>query len=125
MTNTNLWGNLEDLEIVKTPKDILKEQAGFLTKATKGVLVGNVEEIDSRGIFQYDLNVEVPSLNNYVYTVLSIRHEIDLYPVHLINPSVKPPLICKNEEDFIERLGESLSSKRVKTALSRLVSQAK
>jgi hypothetical protein len=124
MSAKNLWGDLSALEIVRTPKDILKEQASFLTKATEGVLVGNVDEMDANGDFRYDLDVQVPSLNDYTYTLLSITHGIDLYPVRVSARAAGLTETCDDEKDFEAVLRKVLSSKEVKLILSRLLSQA-
>ena len=44
-TAKSMWGDLSDLETVRTPKAILVEQAIFLTKATSNVLVGDVKDV--------------------------------------------------------------------------------
>ena len=125
MSARNLWGDLGALEIVRTPKDILKEQASFLTKATEGVLVGNVDEMDANGDFRYDLDVQVPSLNDYTYTLLSITHGLDLYPVRVSARADALTETCDDETEFEAVLRTVLSSKQVKLILSRLLSQAR
>ena len=125
MSPKNLWGDLSDLEIVRTPKDILKEQADFLTRATEGVLVGNVGEIDVRGDFRYDFDVIVPSVNNYTLTLLSIQYGLQLYPVRVSGRAIRVTETCDDEKEFEAVLTKVLSSKEVKLILSRLLSQAR
>ena len=125
MSARNLWGDLGALEIVRTPKDILKEQASFLTKATEGVLVGNVDEMDANGDVRYDVDVQVPSLNDYTYTLLSITHGLDLYPVRVSPRAAALTETCDDETEFEAVLRTVLSSKQVKLILSRLLSQAR
>ncbi len=125
MSPKNLWGDLSDLEIVRTPKDVLKEQADFLTRATEGVLVGNVDEIDVRGDFRYDFNVTVPSVNNYTLTLLIIQYGLQLYPVRVSVMAPRFTETCDDEKEFEAVLTKVLSSKEVKLILSRLLSQAR
>ena len=124
MSVKNLWGDLSELERVVTPKEILLEQASLLTEATKGVLVGQVSNNSIYGKFAYDLEVSVPALNNYTYTILTIQHQIELYPVRIITNGFVLSTECGSEKEFISALTDILSSKEVKFVLSRLLSQA-
>jgi hypothetical protein len=124
MPGKSLWGDLSDLEIVRTPKEILKEQADALTEATEGVLVGRVGAASGTGnSFSLELSVFVPRLNNYTYTILTADHKIDLYPVRVFPSTTQRYVTCENEQTFIKALEEILSSKEVKRILSRLLSQ--
>jgi hypothetical protein len=124
MSSKNLWGDLKELEIIRSPKSILQEQADYLTKATEGVLMGKVDEDVRRSTFSYDLDVVVPSLNDYAYTLLTILHPLEFYPVQI--KAGKPPtdITCPSEEAFERAIGTILSSPEVRKVLSRLVSQA-
>ncbi len=124
MSSKNLWGDLSDLETVRTPKAILQEQADFLTGATEGALVGNVGVPFVVVGFQYSLDVQVPSLNHYVYTILTISHNVNLYPVRVDANATALSVACEDEEQFEETISQILSSKEVKRVLSRLLSQA-
>ena len=127
MTIKSFWGNLNELEIVRTPKKILQEQAGFLTTATEGSLIGQVD--DQRTMvpdFTYSLEVRVPSLNNYTFTLLSIEHSLELYPLQVMRYAIAEPSIrCRNQAAFESLLEGYLSSKEVKSILSKLLSQAR
>src|SRR5580700_1642574 len=95
----NLWGDLTTLEKVRTPKSILQEQASYLTQATEGVLVGSLDDarLSGRGSFTYDLEVEVPALNGYTFTLLRINHSVELYPVQVTSTSAKVDVTCPDE----------------------------
>ena len=124
MPGKNLWGDLSALETVRTPKELLTEQASTLTEATEGVLRGKVDRQGTGPRFAYDLDVYVPVLNNYTYTILTITHELGLYPVRVTSSAPQRSEKCDNEEQFLEVLESILSSKDVKFILSRLMSQA-
>jgi hypothetical protein len=125
MTSKNLWGDLRNFETIRTPKAILEEQARYLTDATGGLLVGNVDpRAQSPSAFAYDLDVQVPSLNNYVYTVLSISHDVDLYPVVIKCSKPIVRLDCEDQQQFEVSIGSILASPEVKHVLSALVAQA-
>ena len=77
-----------------------------------------------RGKFAFDLDVYVPALNNYTYTILSVSHGLGLYPVHVSAPAEAKSFTCENEDQYIQAVESILSSKRTKFVLSRLLSQA-
>ena len=82
-TSNNYWDFVE--EIIATPVTILKEQADFLTKTTKGILVGEIsfekEKSIDNSMFIYTnsnfpsvaLNIKSPILG-YTYELLSIKY---------------------------------------------------
>jgi hypothetical protein len=126
MSTKNLWGDLSMLERVRTPRLILREQAQQLSEAMDGVLVGEVGEAsDVRGPlkFRYALNVRVPTLNNYVHTILIAGHDEALFPVTVLTSSPPTKRECGNAEEFEAALQEILTSPEVRGVLSRLLSQ--
>ena len=125
MASKNLWGNLSNLPIVRSPKAFLQEQADCLTKETGGTLVGDIDASQSsRGGFAYDLDIQVPALNNYVYTVLRIAHDVKLYPLTVHSAHLTTSLRCEDEQEFEKAVSSILGSKDVKQILARLLSQA-
>jgi hypothetical protein len=122
----NLWGDLSSLETVRTPKAILQEQADLLTKATGGLLVGKVYDLFSlagKGRFRYDLDVVVPALNNYRYTVLTVDHPLELYPLVLSTDRSPGAVTLATAEEFEAQLAKILGAPELRSALSHLVSQ--
>ena len=131
MTSTkNLWGELSSYETLRTPYTILKEQASILTEITNGLLMGEVKLFQPNSSnrndlkFIADLNIKVPSLNNYTYAVVSVEYSINLYPLVVNNYVVNDHgRNCSSEEEFENALGEILSSEEVKKVISALLSQ--
>jgi hypothetical protein len=126
MASKNLWADLSQLEIVRTPRTVLLEQAQYLTQAAKGLLEGRVddESIDLAAAgFRFDLNVRVPALNNFSVNILWIEHGLELYPVRLMARRPVRDVSCANESEFEKAIESVLSSPEVKTLLSRLLSQ--
>ena len=130
----NLWGNLVT-PVIRTPKSILKEQADQLTKMTSGVLIGVVRDTRSNPFIHeirpnrtqnlvYELLIRVPAINDYTYSVLSIEHSIDLYPVTIKCGRPDVDVECPDEQIFIDQLRSILSSEEIGTILTRLISQA-
>ena len=144
----NLWGDLSELQVVPGPRGILQEQAQALTEATNGVLVGrvsatasgnyfrtgaeaisdglsgSVNEINNFNSFGFNLDVKIPTLNNYVYTVLSITHPLELYPVRVLASKPRVDVSCENEQDFVVALQSILRSEELRNVLARLRSLA-
>ena len=119
----NLWGDLSSLEKVRTPKTILEEQASLLTDATGGMLVGEVKDESLFGGFKYSLEVIVPALNRYSYTILTVDYPVDVYPVTL---KASRPVVwdqCGNEEELVTGIEKILSSREIRSALATLKSQ--
>ena len=119
-----MWGDLSKLEVVRSPKAILQEQGDYLTKATGGVLVGTIGTRVVGSHFEYDLDVEVPALNNYRYTILTIEHDATLYPVTVRSSNPSDVYQGGDEAAFEATIEYILGSEDVKLILSRLLSQA-
>lgn len=135
-SNKNLWGELPSPETQRTSYTILKEQASMLTEITNGLLVGEVKrssEVDAFSEFTLGkqsqsfvayLRIQVPSLNNYTYSVVRIQYPIGLYPVLVKSLVVENFQIeCSSEEKFENALGQILSSEEVKQVISALLAQ--
>jgi hypothetical protein len=121
----NLWGELPKLDKTKTPVQILKEQAGQLTKLTNGVLVGAIDPVSStHWEFGYMLSIRAPALNNYRYDVLLVTHSIALYPVAIRNPGAASLIKCQTEADYIAGLEKILTSESVRKIISALLIQS-
>jgi hypothetical protein len=93
----NFWPDTVDMDSVKPPVLILREQAEFLTERTRGTVVGEVESLDepadeaeeylpdaldpkSRIMHVHTLYLVVPALQRYRYSLLSVRHDFQSYP---------------------------------------------
>jgi hypothetical protein len=152
-TKKNLWGELPNIETIRTPYTLLKEQASILSEITNGLLIAEVIHNQKDNFFVMILRIKVPSLNNYTYSVVEVQHSIKLYPVFVNNLAsdnfnnleknlmiaAKNPLgsivdyggwlenhgysKCSSEEEFENALGQILSSQEVKRVISALLAQ--
>jgi len=121
----NMWGDLTGLEKIKTPTIFLREQADHLWKDTKYTVKGEVSrESTSGGRFRVELDIVAPSINNYRYTVVTVRHPLDVYPLTITNDVTNEEYECKNEKTFLETLEFILSSAQVRKVISMLISQS-
>lgn len=130
MTNKNLWPDnfLQDNSL--TPKEIIKQQANFLTKLTKGVVFAELAEgsiLDKRisianKSFNFEFNIRGSFLSEYKFRAFSISHDIIYYPCYLwLDPDIykefnvgEPRLIkVDNEEALLSLLDTILNSKKI------------
>jgi len=118
-THTDLWGDIAPTA-VRTPVSILREQASLLGAKTKNMIEGQVETHTSGGDFYHAFNLVAPALENYSYELFQISHAVNLYPVHVRYSS----LVLKNEEAFVNWLGQKLSSPETKRIIGNLLAQA-
>lgn len=102
----NLWGELPEVVKVRTPKQILLEQAAQLRDMTGGKLIGEVVDQSSGANFNLTLNVVAPVLNNYSFTILTISHTIHLYPLTI--KGAGKGVRCHDEEQYISALSSIL-----------------
>ncbi len=123
-SNKDLWGEIPSYETIRTPYTILKEQASLLTQKTNGLLIGEVSRDQARNTQQFatTLWIKAPSLNNYIYSIVSVKHSIQLYPVYII-AETNPQINCSSEEEFEQALGKILSSPEVKRVISSLLAE--
>jgi hypothetical protein len=119
MATDDLWGELPDVEKIKTPFVILKEQAELLTEKTNGLLVGEVTQDD----FLYLFNIIVPTLNNYSYNLLRVSSDIDIYPLLLSGEAAS--VECSDEDQFKEELGKILKSGETKKIIGKLLAHVR
>ena len=125
MPEIGLWGDLGKLETVKSPVIYLREQAELLGPATSYVLQGEVSKQMQEGRLTADLNVVVPSLNQYRLSIVSIMHKLEAYPVRVTSITQDIAANCATEEIFVSWLKAVLSSEKMKRILGQLLSQAK
>jgi hypothetical protein len=120
MAIDDLWGKLSDVEEIKTPLVILKEQAELLTEKTDGLLVGIVSQKLSGERFLCFFNIVVPTLNDYNYRLLALSYGIEVYPLNLTAAN-KPLVECSDEDEFKKELGKILKSQETQNVISKLL----
>jgi len=126
MKTKNLWGNFEDLENIRTPLAILREQGELLTASTNGVLEGRIssnKDLYGKG-FLVTLFIVAPTLNEYSREVLRVTHPLTFYPLRVTSDFTDSPIQCETEEDFIRGLEGILSSGKVRNIIQSLIAQS-
>ncbi len=132
-TSKNYWDFVD--EIIVTPVTILKEQADFLTKTTKGILVGEIvfeKKIIEEGYpklytnkFQPNVvfNISSPILG-YTYQLMSVLYDVkENYPIQInFDNGIYE---AKDEESFKKFIQECIQSDTTKKIIQNLYSQSK
>jgi len=128
MSKKDLWGDIEKIPVPTNPKKILKEQADAIGEKTKYVLKGRVigasETKGGKPSFTSAPSVDAPRIGNYRYDLVLIEYPLEMYPVKVHSFAHGKSYTCDTEEEFIEKLGEILSSEEVMKTISALVSQS-
>ncbi|MBI1814710.1 MAG: hypothetical protein HYR72_07020 [Deltaproteobacteria bacterium] len=124
MADDSLWGDLSTIERPRTPKSILRQQAELLNAATGGVILAEV--VDSSTSYQLEstLVIVAPALNDYRYTLVSVRHKIDLYPCEVRIPDPYQLIECEDEARFVAALKSVLGAPRTRQIISALLAQS-
>jgi hypothetical protein len=135
----DLWP--KDLEeITKTastaPLTLLKEQASVLARRTNGLLQGNVESysrsVYGKTLFAHSFEITAPALEGYRYSLFSIEHDVEMYPVKFkledaitseLWPDKGGDVEASSEDEFIECLGRIFNSKKSRKVIGALLSQ--
>ena len=122
MSYKSLWSDFTVDESEKTPGMYLREQAKTLRMQSRGVLRGEVKQtITDNGMIQLDLNIVMPISDNYRYTVLTVRHSLEIYPLTI--DSTDKTITCNDEKEFLTAFESILASPgltKVITALLKL-----
>ena len=121
----SLWGELPVDIKIETPLSILKAQAAILSKVSGGLLEGKVSKYENREYqLSHELQIVVPALGNYSLAVVSIQHQITLYPVTVYANLENKEWACDDAEELKEQLGFILQGESVRRAVGALLAQA-
>jgi hypothetical protein len=133
MSIRNLWGDIPMESEIKPPVTILREQATILGDRTNNIVQGRVvtePTFPSATDFkdsplQYGLYLLAPALDNYLYKVLEIRHDLGLYPVQIMSTVAEHIPACRNEQELLKVLEMILSSQKIHRVIAALIAQSR
>jgi hypothetical protein len=97
----------------------MREQAALLGAKTKNLVEASVSTYVIDGSILHSLDLVVPALDRYTYNLFTISHGPSIYPVKVRYRDTQ----FETEQEFIEWLGEKLSSPETKRIVSNLLSQ--
>ena len=121
----DLWP--ADLGNIKTvsPLAILRRQASTIQERTRNVLSGDVVTKTVGRRLYHTLYISAPSLDDYRYKVLSIRHESVLYPLCLSSDDANIfDQEIKSEGEFLETLKVVFSAEKIRKVIESLIVQS-
>ncbi|MDM8523547.1 hypothetical protein QUF80_09275 [Desulfococcaceae bacterium HSG8] len=122
MTTENLWGELPEIGKIRIPLSILREQASLLGHMTERLLEASVFMNDnSDQLIDAVLKISVPALSSYTVGIVQIKHKAEFYPVTLINLLTSEAREANNEAEFVEALGQILTSDKVRRVIESLL----
>lgn len=129
METQNLWPDFV-IETIKSPKAILKEQAGYLIAKTNNVLSADVETSHYKNDISHEFYVVAPALNNYRYRLFSVSHGIvNYYPLTVDWHNRMPwegesQFKAENQQGFLDILGIIFNAPDPVKIISSLMSQS-
>lgn len=121
----SLW-NVPDPEDLRTPLSMLKSQAEYLTRLSRGLVCGEVETSGGSDRFSIDLNIVVPNLNDYTYMIIKYTQPMpNIYPGYFYSSLDDQGWTVSGEDGFQKVLKSTLSSTATRGLLTSLMAQAK
>lgn len=126
----NLWPKDLGSNAMTMPKEILLQQANFLSEMTKNIIVGEVRS--SQGVLAdseekvivHELLVKAPSIGNYQFTLLRVMHNYTIYPISVYDTLKEVKVDATTEEEFVKILTDIFNNIQTKNALNGLIAQS-
>jgi hypothetical protein len=130
----NLWPAFDDILPIRTPKNILIEQGNFLEKNSKNLLkalihTSNTTAASIQDSISHSFAITAPLLGNYSIHLLSVRHEIMMYPAFIKSsffsedPSQLNEYTANNEEELLIHLKTIFNSQRLVDIIRKIIGQ--
>jgi hypothetical protein len=117
----DLWPKLETVNI-RTPLNVLKQQAALLGKHTGNILEARVITQPMPPGFLHRFMIEAPIMA-YQIELFSVTHDLNLYPVRTMSDGADGESLA-SEENLVEWLKAKLNSAATKRILATLMAQA-
>jgi len=135
----DFWPEIESIEDPGSPVVLLRKQAEKLALKTGHRLRGQVSTssgafhfaahvelgmpLDEEMGFTHSFRIEVPALDDYSYTLFTVSHGIESYPVIYQDDNQQWHALA-NSEALTDWLRETLTSEKTKRVLKTLLDQA-
>ena len=126
MAARNPWQKLKDQALqIRTPHQILIQQASLLNEATGGVLRGDISiEEARRGETMVKFGVCAPTLNNYTVLLLKVRHPVVQYPATLYGEwAEQRPVVCNSHQELETAVVDYLEMPDLQKVVAGLLAQ--
>ena len=118
----DLWPEDFGDTTVATPLSVLRIQAKALAARTDGLLEGQVKT-EGAGQLSHRLTIYAPALG-YTYLLLTVRHDVNLYPLALENHAINATGNASDALQFESLLGEALGNEKVIQIIRGLIAQS-
>ena len=126
--SSDLWPKDIGDSKLTPPLKILREQAGFLSEKTGGLVAAEVTtQVVSNEMIHNTFVLVVPSLDDYRYELFEVRHQVSFYPCDILPRSghnLPNYMDLPREDKFVEALGSLFGSLEIKRLIHSLVAQA-
>lgn len=120
-----IFWNFKPADEIVGPAKLMKEQGDLLRQATGGRIYGTVDSKGVGNVIYNNLDIVVPSLTYYTYTIASYTNQvISLYPGVFKSPFHGTPLEVVDQDQFVTALRDTLSSAQARNLIETLLSQA-
>ncbi|MBS1917002.1 MAG: hypothetical protein JST87_12055 [Bacteroidetes bacterium] len=127
--SNNLWPSFENIPDIKTPKSVLLEQAMYLENASKNLLKVQIatgsRAASGKETIVYRFNIIAPFLGNYSFSLLTLEHDIFLYPLLITCQLLNRSYNIQTEKDFFEILKTIFNDQKTIDTINNLLSQSK
>ncbi len=125
---TNLWGDLPDPKLVRTPLTILRDAAAEIGERTSNRVLGDIRVSSftdpmDRVSRVHELWIVAPKLDHYDVKIVEVRIREDSgmsYPVFVSLPGAKE-IECRDEGAYVSVLQQALGSERSRNAVATLL----
>ena len=124
MTTQNMWGNIKEYESIQPPHEIVAKQSEFLKEMTKGLLELKIERKQSNTIYNYDIYINAPTMNQK-QRIFRLTHDIKIYPANIYDEQGTNEYKSADQAEFEGNLGAILSAKETMTTIAGLMAQAR
>ena len=131
MSTTSLWPSFGEIQVIKTPKIILKEQASFLESVTNGYINTEILTTPHPTLLNkvsHVLKITAPIVEGYSTAIVQVDHDIiKLYPLTVTSRIKAMPVAytATTEEDFLVLLKKIFDEKETLETVHSLLAQSK
>ncbi len=119
----SLWGDFTEIEDVRTPHLLLKEQAGHLEEATGGSVTGHVTRSSDEKYQMSHMTITAHGLDDYAPVLITIRYTVKHYPCWIKDPLHDVWVESRDEEEYLSYLGRVLTSDYVKQVITGMIAE--
>lgn len=125
----NLWPPFDDIPEIRTPKTILLEQAIFLEKSTQNLLkvevTSKANQVSGKEVIIHRFKIIAPFIGNYSFTLLTIEHDIFVYPAKVMFGLISQSYSVNNEGGLYQVLADIFKHDKTTEIIYKLLSQSK